>query len=81
MQEERKELVERGLETAFIDRRITSSKRYKPQFISNDFVSGRKVLTFIEKDLSALSNEEAYVYVIETNVFQRYFDIAIFNAG
>lgn len=61
MQEERKEWVERGLGTAFIDRRITSGKTYKPQFISNDFVSGRKVLTFIEKDLSAC--ERFYISV------------------
>lgn len=62
MQEERKEWVERGLETAFIDRRITSSKKYKPQFISNDFVSGRKVLIFIEKDLSVC--EKFYISVV-----------------
>lgn len=61
MQEERKELVVRGLETAFVDRNISSNLQYKPQFISNDRDKGSKVLAFIEKDLSTC--EKFYISV------------------
>lgn len=52
MQEERKKLVVRGLETAFVDRNISSNLQYTPQFISDDRDKGSKVLAFIEKDYS-----------------------------
>lgn len=61
MQEERKEWVERGLGTAFLDEKISSNIRYKPQFISNDREKGSKVLSFIEKDLSTC--EKFYISV------------------
>ena len=33
-----------GLETAFIDRSINSNSFYQPEFLSNNYEQGRKVL-------------------------------------
>ena len=40
-----------GLETAFIDGRAVSNIAYKPQFISNNYKQGKKVLSSIEDEL------------------------------
>ena len=40
-----------GLKTAFIDYRIPSNLAYKPQFISNDYSEGKKVISSIEDEL------------------------------
>ncbi len=45
------EFLKRGLETAFIDYNVTSNLAYKPQFISNNYKDGRKVLSAIEDEL------------------------------
>ena len=42
----------KGLNTAFIDKNIESDLSHRPQFISNNHVAGRKVLTTIESELS-----------------------------
>lgn len=41
-----------GLQTAFIDAEVRSNLACKPQFITNNFKAGRKVLTSIESELS-----------------------------
>ena len=41
-----------GLITAFVDKNHKSNLAYKPQFLSNDYKSGQKVLTSIERELS-----------------------------
>lgn len=41
-----------SLTTAFIDSSISSNLAYKPQFISNNYKEGRKVLSSIENELS-----------------------------
>ena len=46
-----KELIFEGLETAFIDYNNQSNVAYKPQFISNDYKEGRKVISSIEDEL------------------------------
>ena len=43
--------LEQGLRTAFIDHNITSNLAYKPQFISNNYKEGRKVISSIEDEL------------------------------
>ena len=43
--------VRQGLETAYIDSSVSSSLSYRPQFISNDYHEGRKVLSSIEEEL------------------------------
>lgn len=40
-----------GLETAFIDRNINSNSFYQPEFLSNNYEQGRKVLVSLEKEL------------------------------
>ena len=40
-----------GLQTAFIDQTITSNLAYKPQFVSNNYKEGRKVISSIEDEL------------------------------
>lgn len=42
-----------GLETAYIDGTYASSRAYKPQFISNNYKQGKKVLSSIEDELLA----------------------------
>lgn len=46
-------LLEQGLTTAFINQDIASNLAYKPQFVSNDYKKGRKVLSSIEDELFA----------------------------
>lgn len=40
-----------GLQTAFIDASQSSNLAYKPQFISNDYKEGKKVISLIENEL------------------------------
>lgn len=44
--------IEQGLATAFLDDTIPSNISYKPQFISNNYREGQKVLASIEQELS-----------------------------
>lgn len=39
-----------GLETAFINSANTSSLAYRPQFVSNNYKEGKKVLSSIESE-------------------------------
>lgn len=43
--------IQSGLSTAFLDKNISSNVLYRPQFISNDYKNGRKVLSAIEDEL------------------------------
>ena len=45
--------LQKGLETAFIDKSIYSDERYRPSFVLNDSKQGRKVLTAIEAELNS----------------------------
>ena len=40
-----------GLKTAYIDGSVVSDSSFRPQFLSNDVISKRKVLTVIEEEL------------------------------
>ena len=42
-----------GLTTAFIDNTVSSNLAYKPQFVSNNYKAGRKVLSSIEDEILA----------------------------
>lgn len=44
--------MQSGFRTAFIDETSASNLAYKPQFISNDYKCGKKVLSFIEDELN-----------------------------
>lgn len=43
--------LQQGLQTAFIDYKVSSNLVYKPQFISNNYREGRKVVSSIEDEL------------------------------
>ncbi len=40
-----------GMETAFIDASVSSSLAYKPEFVSNNYEKGKKVISSIEDEL------------------------------
>ena len=40
-----------GFEPAYIDGNVTSNLAYKPQFVSNNYKEGKKVLSSIEYEL------------------------------
>lgn len=48
--------LQRGLETAFLDQGVSSNLAYKPQFISNNYKQGHKVLSSIEEELLRCGN-------------------------
>lgn len=43
--------MQQGFETAYIDGSIASSLEYRPQFVSNNYKEGKKVLSSIEDEL------------------------------
>ncbi len=45
--------LRRGFETAFIDGSVVSSESFRPQFVSNNYKEGKKVLSSIEDELLA----------------------------
>ena len=45
--------LKQGLSTAFINQNISSNLAYKPQFVSNNYKEGRKVISSIEDELLA----------------------------
>lgn len=47
----KKELIYEGVKTAFIDYNNQSNVAFKPQFISNDYKEGRKVISSLEDEL------------------------------
>lgn len=59
--------LENGLSTAFIDEGVSSNLAYKPQFISNNYKEGRKVLSSIEEELLACEQFCISVAFITTN--------------
>lgn len=55
------EYLQKGLLTAFIDSDYNSSLAYKPEFVSNDYKLGKKVLSSIEQELARC--EEFFISV------------------
>lgn len=43
--------ITQGLTTAFIDHTVSSNLAYRPQFVSNNYKEGRKVILSIEDEL------------------------------
>ena len=48
---EEKDLIYEGIETAFINSNNQSNVAYKPQFISNDYKEGKKVISTLDDEL------------------------------
>lgn len=46
------EILKLGLQTAYIDGNVVSNLAYRPQFISNNYKEGKKVISSIEDELS-----------------------------
>lgn len=46
------EEMNKGYETAFMDYNVQSNLAYRPEFLSNDFKNGKKVLSSLEQELS-----------------------------
>jgi HKD family nuclease len=53
--------IQDGLQTAYIDVNHHSNLAYRPEFVSNDYKNGKKVLSSIEQEL--LNCEEFYISV------------------
>lgn len=64
------EKLKQGLSTAFINQNISSNLAYKPQFVSNNYKEGRKVISSIEDEL--LSCEEFAMQYITMVWFRNY---------
>ena len=45
------EAIRSGFNTAFIDGSLASDIQYRPQFISNNYKEGKKVISSIEVEL------------------------------
>ena len=50
-----------GLETAFINQSTNSNLAYRPEFVSNDYKQGKRVLSTIEQEL--MNCEEFFISV------------------
>lgn len=46
------EEIQKGLHTAFIDGAYNSNLAFKPEFVSNNYKQGKKVLASIEQELA-----------------------------
>ena len=53
-----------GFETAYIDGSVVSSNLYRPQFVSNNYKEGKKVLSSIEGELLACDSFQISVAFI-----------------
>ena len=56
-----------GFETAYIDGSVASSMAYKPQFLSNNYKEGKKVISSIEDELLACDQFQISVAFITMN--------------
>ena len=59
--------LRRGLETAFIDGSVVSDEALRPQFVSNNYKEGKKVLSSIEDELLSCEEFEISVAFITLN--------------
>ena len=61
MKNENIHLLKQGIDTAFVDWNTSSNLAYRPQFISNNYKEGHKVIASIEDEL--LSCKEFFISV------------------
>ena len=59
--------LQQGLSTAFVDASVTSNLAYKPQFISNNYKMGHKVLSSVKDELLACSEFAISVAFVNMN--------------
>ena len=58
------EILKLGLQTAYIDGNVVSNLAYRPQFVSNNYKEGKKVISSIEDELSACDSFQISVAFI-----------------
>lgn len=64
-----KQLITEASQTAFIDSNSNSTLAYRPQFVSNDYHQGKKVLSTLEMELSKCSSFQVSVaFITESGV-------------
>lgn len=58
--------LNQGFNTAFIDYTAASNLAYRPQFVSNNYKEGRKVISSIEIEwvLDTPVREDIYEYIV-----------------
>ena len=56
--------LKQGLETAYIDGSTVSNLSYRPQFVSNNFKEGKKVISSIEDELASCDSFQMSVAFI-----------------
>ncbi len=56
--------LKQGLETAYIDGSVVSNLFYRPQFVSNNFKEGKKVISSIEDELASCDSFQISVAFI-----------------
>lgn len=54
--------ITQGLTTAFIDHTVSSNLAYRPQFVSNNYKEGRKVISSIEDELLSCEQYQCGIY-------------------
>ena len=67
MNQEIYEILRMGLETAYIDSGISSNLAFKPQFVSNNYQEGKKVISSIEDELLSCDKFQISVAFITMN--------------
>ena len=58
------EEMRRGFETAYIDGSVVSNESFRPQFVSNNYKEGKKVISSIENELRACDSFQISVAFI-----------------
>ena len=53
-----------GCETAYIDGSVASNSLYCPQFITNNYKTGKKVLSTIENELLKCDKFQIRIYIV-----------------
>ncbi len=56
--------LKQGLETAYIDGSVVSNLAYRPQFVSNNYKEGKKVISSIEEELASCDSFQISVAFI-----------------
>ena len=61
----------KGFETAYIDGSVASSLAHRPQFVSNNYKKGKKVLSSIEEELLKCDHFQISVAFITINLKEK----------
>ncbi len=69
------EEIRLGFETAYINDSVVSSDLYRPQFVSNNYKEGKKVLSSLEDELLLCDGFQ----IIQNK--KRYFRLKVINYG